>query len=133
MRVSPAQSALPSRTGTVTTNPAGIWGRAPSFTSSSRSFSIATARSDPSAFLATASGWPPRSQLSVTVPVPRSTVRSAPEGSVNDSDVFTPTKAVLPATTVVVGSPSMSMLPSGFGARGSVMSMRPITPSGLSE
>ncbi|MNU05241.1 hypothetical protein D3C72_2499720 [compost metagenome] len=63
----------------------------------------------------------------------RSTVRRTPEGAVKLSEVLTPTKAISPRTTVVVGSPSMAILPSGFGAFGSVMSIRPIAFSGLSE
>ena len=94
---------------------------------------MATAIMSPAGEMATLSGWPPRSQLATTSLLVRSTLRSTPEGSVKEAEVFTPTKAMSPLTTVVVGSPSMGILPSGFGARASLMSIIPITPSGLSE
>ncbi len=46
--------------------PPGSCGMAPSFTSSSRSFSMTMARYLPSALFATESGWPPRSQVAAT-------------------------------------------------------------------
>ncbi len=77
-----AQSAPASVSGSFTRNPAGICGRAPSFTSSSRSFSMAMARNEPSGALATESGWPPRSQEATSLRLSRSTVTSLPEGAV---------------------------------------------------
>ncbi len=51
-----AQSGAPSLSGTIITWPPGNCGRAPSLRSSSRSFSIATARNEPSLARATESG-----------------------------------------------------------------------------
>ena len=130
--IAAAQSSAPSRIGTIVTQPAGAWGRAPSFTSSSRSFSIATAMNDPSGARATLSGWPPRSQEAVSTRVATSTVASRPEGAVKLSEAFTPTKAVPSSTVTEVGSPPMSSPPNACGARGSAMSMKPIRPVGLS-
>ncbi len=61
-----------------------------------------------------------------------SIVTSLPDGATKLSEVFTPTKIMPSSNTAVVGSPPTSMLPSACGARGSVMSTRPIAPRGLS-
>ncbi len=86
-----SQSGPASPMGTIATKPAGSCGSAPSFRSSSRSFSIATARKEPSGASATESGWPPRPQLSDTSLVAMSMSFSIPEGSVKLADVLTPT------------------------------------------
>ena len=115
------------------TKPAGICGMAPSFTSSSRSFSMATATKLPSGATATESGWPPRSQEAVSARAAMSTAARRPEGSVKLGLVLTPTKAVASRTETAVGSPSNARLPSGAGAAGSVMSTKPTAWFGLSE
>ena len=58
--------------------------------------------------------------------------RKGAGGGGEGADVFTPTKALPPMICAVVGSPPTSMLPNGLGAAGSVMSISPTTPSGLS-
>ena len=105
---------------------------APSFTSSSRSFSIATATKLPSGASAVESGWPPRSQEAVSARVARSTAARRPEGSVKLARVLTATKAVSSRIDTAVGSPSKARLPSAAGAAGSAMSMKPTAWFGLS-
>ena len=56
-----------------------------------------------------------------------------PDGSALLFDVLTPTSTLPPATVTEVGSPSILIEPPAFGAFGSVMSTKPMAPSGLSE
>ena len=56
-----------------------------------------------------------------------------PDGLALLSDVLTPASTLPPATVTEVGSPSILTMPPALGAFGSVMSMKPTAPSGLSE
>ena len=56
-----------------------------------------------------------------------------PDGLALLSDVLTAASTLPPATVTEVGSPSILTMPPALGAFGSVMSMKPTAPSGLSE
>ncbi len=73
------------------------------------------------------------SQLFSTVRVARSITARWPEGLAKLSEVLIPANARPPTITTDVGSPPTITEPSGLGAAGSAMSMKPTAPSRLLE
>ena len=94
---------------------------------------MAIAAKAPSLLMAIESGWPPRSQVFSIARLARSMTVRLPDGLALLSEVLTAASSLPPATATEVGSPSILTMPAGFGALGSVMSMKPTAPYGLSE